>query len=62
MRRDYKIKFTDKVKTNLWIHLDLAKVHRFKGLISPYIISYLHFLYLNNILTLLKLSSVAEAI
>ena len=52
MRRDYKIKFTDKSKANLWIHLDLAKVHRFKGLASPYIISYLHFLNINNILTL----------
>ena len=39
-------------KANLWIHLDLAKVHRLKGLTSPYIISYLHFLNLNNILTL----------
>ena len=44
MRRDYKIKFTDKSKANLWIHLDLAKVHRLKGLASAYIISYLHFL------------------
>ena len=49
MRRDYKIKFTDK--------LNLAKVHRLKGLPSPYIVSYLHFLNLNNILTLPKLSS-----
>ena len=48
MRRDYKIKFTDK--------LNLAKVHRLKGLTSPYIIFYLHFLNLNNILTLPKLS------
>ena len=52
MRRDYKIKFTDKSKANLWIHLDLAKVHRLKGLSSLYIISYLHFLNLNNILWL----------
>ena len=52
MRRDYKIKFTDKSKANLWIYLDLAKVHRLKGLTSPYIISYLQFLNLNNILTL----------
>ena len=52
MRRDYKIKFTDKSKANLWIHLDLAKVHHLKGLTSPYIIPYLHFLNLNNILTL----------
>ena len=43
MRRDYKIKFTDNLKANLWIHLDLAKVHRLKKLNSPYIISYLHF-------------------
>ena len=51
MRRDYKIKFTDKSKANLWIHLDLAKVHHLKGLTSPCII-YLHFLNLNTILTL----------
>ena len=51
MRRDYKIKFTDKSKANLWIYLDLAKFHCLKGLTSPYIISYLHFLNLNNILT-----------
>ena len=57
MRRDYKIKLTDKSKANLWIHLDLAKVHRLKGLTSPYIISYLHFLNLNNILALPKPSS-----
>ena len=43
----YKIKFTDKSKANLGIHLDLAKVHRLKELTSPYIISYLHFLNLN---------------
>ena len=52
MRRVYKIKFTDKSKANLWTYLDLAKVHCLKGLTSPYIISYLHFLNLNNILTL----------
>ena len=57
MRRDYKIKFTDKLKANLWIHLDLAKVHRGKGLTSPYIVSFLHFLNLDNILNLPKLSS-----
>ena len=57
MRRDYEIKFTDKLKANLWIHLDLAKVHRLKGLTFPYIVSYLHFLNLNNILNLPKLSS-----
>ena len=57
MRRDYKIKFTDQLKANLWIHLDLAKVHRLKKeLASPYIVSYLHFLNLSNILTLPKLS------
>ena len=61
MRRDYKIKFTDKSKANLWIHLDLAKVHRLKGLTSLYIISYLHFLNLNNILTLPPTVVVAEA-
>ena len=61
MRRDYKIKFTDKSKANLWIHLDLAKVHHLKGLSSLYIISYLHFLNLNNILTLPKTLVVAEA-
>ena len=61
MRRDYKTKFTDKSKANLWIHLDLANVHRLKGLTSPYIISYLHFLNLNNILTLPQTFIVAEA-
>ena len=61
MRIDYKIKFTDKSKANLWIHLDLAKVHRLKGLTSPYIITYLHFLNLNNILTVPKTLVVAEA-
>ena len=55
MRRDYKMKFTDKLKANLWMHLDLAKVHRLKDLTSPYIVSYLHFLNLNNIPTLPKL-------
>ena len=52
MRRDYKIKFTDKSKTNLWLYLDLTKVNRWNRLTSLYIISYLHFLKLNNILTL----------
>ena len=61
MRRDYKIKFTDKLKANLWIHLDLAKVHRLKGLTSPYIVSYLCFLNINNILTLPQTFVVAEA-
>ena len=56
MRGDYKIKFTDKLKANIWIHLDLAKVHCLKELTSPYIVSYLHFLNLNNILTLPKIS------
>ena len=51
MRRDYKIKFTDKLKANLWINLNLVKVHSLKELTS-YIVSYLHFLNLNNILTL----------
>ena len=60
MRRDYKIKFTDKSKANLWIYLDLAKVHRLKGLTSPYIISYLHFLNLYNILTLPQVLVVDE--
>ena len=54
MRRDYKIKFTDQLKANLWIHLIWQKFE--KGLTSPYIVSYLHFLNLNNILTLPKLS------
>ena len=44
MRRDYKIKFTDKLKANLWINLNVAKVHRLKELTCPYIVSYLHFL------------------
>ena len=61
IRRDYEIKFTDKLKADLWTHLDLAKVHRLKGLTSLYIISYLHFLNLNNILTVPKTLVVAEA-
>ena len=61
MRRVYKIKFTDKSKANLWTYLDLAKVHYLKGLTSPYIISYLHFLNLNNILTLPQTLVFAEA-
>ena len=49
MRRGYKSKFTDKSKANLiWIHLELAKVHRLKGLTSPYIVSYLCFLNVNS--------------
>ena len=56
MRGDYKIKFTDKLKANIWIHSDLAKGHCLKELTSPYIVSYLHFLNLNNILTLPKIS------
>ena len=51
MRRDYKIKFKCKLKANLWIPLDLAKVPHLKEFISPYIVSYLHFVNLNNILT-----------
>ena len=51
-----------KRKANLWIHLDLAKLRHLKGLSSLYIISYLHFLNLNNILWLSpKLLVVAEA-
>ena len=50
-----------KRKANLWIHLDLAKLRHLKGLSSLYIISYLHFLNLNNILTLPKTLVVAEA-
>ena len=61
MRRDYKITFTDKSKANLWMHFDLAKVHGLKGLTSLYIISYHHFLNLNNILTLSKTLVVTEA-
>ena len=38
------------------MHLDLAKVPRLKELTSSYIVSYLHFLNLNNILSLPKLS------
>ena len=60
IRRVYKMKFTDKLKANLWIYLDLAKVHHLKELTSSYIVSYLHFLNLNNILTLLKLSSLLK--
>ena len=56
MRRDYKIKFTDKSKANLWIHLDMAKVDCLKGLTSSYIVFYIHFLSINNILILSKLS------
>ena len=41
--------------------MDLAKVHCLKGLTSPYIISYLHFLNLNNILTLPQTLVFAEA-
>ena len=62
MRRDYKIKFTDKSKAKLWIQLDLAKVHCLKVLTtSSYIICYLHFLNLNNILTLPRTFAIAEA-
>ena len=61
MQRYYKIKVIDKSKANLWIHLDLPKVHRLRGWTSPYIIFYLHFLNLNNILTLSKTFVVAEA-
>ena len=57
VRIDYKINFTNKLKANLWIHLDLAKVHRLKWLTSPHIVFYLHFLNLNNIMTLPKLLS-----
>ena len=55
MRRNYKIKFTEKLKANLSIYLNLTKVQHLKELTSPYIISYLHFLNLNNILALPKL-------
>ena len=54
MRRDYKINFTNKLKANLWIHFNLAKVHCLKWLTSLYI-AYLNFLNLNNIMTLPKL-------
>ena len=60
--QNHKIKFTDKLKANLWIHLDLAKVHHLKELNSPYIVFYLHFLNLNDILTLLKLSSLLKIV
>ena len=36
MRRDYLINFTNELKANLWIHLDLAKVDRSYILISIY--------------------------
>ena len=49
------------IKANLWIHLDLAKVHRLTGMTSPYIISYLHFLNLINILTLPQTFVITEA-
>ena len=39
----------------------MAKVHHLKGLTSLYIISYIHFLNLNNILTVPKSLVVAEA-
>ena len=52
MRRDYKINFTNELKANLWIHLDLGNIHDLKGLISPDVVSYLYFLNLNNIITL----------
>ena len=48
-------------KANLWMHLDLAKVHRLRGMTSPYIISYLHFLNLINILTLPQTFDITEA-
>ena len=60
MRIEYKIKFTDKSKANLWIHLDMAKVDCLKGLTSSYIVSYIHFLSINNILILPKLSSLLK--
>ena len=41
--------------------MDLAKVHRLKGLTFPYIIFYLHFLNLNNILALPQTLVAAEA-
>ena len=44
------------IKRKLMDKLDLAKVHHLKELNSSYIISYLHFLSLTNILTLPKLS------
>ena len=48
------------LKAKLWIHLDMTKVHHLKGLTSPYIVSYLHFLNLNNSLTLPKLLSLLK--
>ena len=56
-----KVDFADKSKANLWIRLDLAKVHRLKRLTYPYIISYLHFLNLINVLTLPQTFVVVEA-
>ena len=50
------------LKAKLWIHLDMTKVHHLKGLTSPYIVSYLHFLNLNNSLTLPKLLSLLKLV
>ena len=41
--------------------LGSGKVHRLKGMTSPYIITYLHFRNLNNILTLPQTFVIAEA-
>ena len=51
--QDYNINFTNKLKVNLWIHLNLTEVHHLKGLTSPYVVSYLHFLNLNSSIILL---------
>ena len=58
MRRDYKIKFTDKSKANLWIYTfgsDKSSPFERVGF------SYLYFLNLNNILTLPQTFVNAEA-
>ena len=56
MRGDYKISFTNELKENLWIIWIWQKFTVWKGwFLHRYIISYLHFLNLNNIMTLPKL-------
>ena len=49
------------IKSKLIDTFGSGKVQRFKGLTSPYIISYLHFLNLNNIQTLHQTFVITEA-
>ena len=49
------------IKSKLMDTLGSGKVHHLKGMTSPDIISYLHFLNLNNILTLPQTFVIAEA-